>query len=635
MDTYVPATLPTLGAARRNAFKIHPRFQRPTVRETNWMGCLRPPGSLPTSSRPCSPLPPPARTCRVPTPDVMRILCLLPCSVFVAALLPAATPPRGPAPLAVSIQVDAAQPVGELKPIWRFFGADEPNYATMKDGEKLLGELGELRPREVYFRTHNLLCTGDGTPSLKWGSTNAYTEDAAGNPIYDWSIVDRIFDSYLARGVRPLVQIGFMPQALSISPEPYRHEWRPGLPYQTIITGWAYPPKDYDKWRELSYQWVKHCIERYGREEVEQWYWQVWNEPNGDYWMASREEFYKLHDYAIDGVRRALPTARVGGPHVAGSGGAMMDGFLEHIVRGTNYATGKIGTPTDYLSFHAKGQPTVVDGRVRLGMHQQLKAIDNGFRKIAAVPELKRLPIVIGESDPDGCAACTASVYPQNAYRSGSMYASYTAASFARKYQLAERHGVNLEGALTWAFEFEDQPYFAGFRVLATNGINLPVLNVFRMMSRLGPERLSVRSSAEVPLDTMLSEGVRGEFPDVSALAARAGESVAALVWHYHDDDLPGPEATVTLVVTGLPAHATSAKLTHYRIDDDHSNAFTAWQRQGAPAGPNVQQYQELVAAGALQTLQGAPDTIALQGGTATVQFSLPRQGVSLIIIHP
>src|SRR5213076_849697 len=114
-----------------------------------------------------------------------------------------------------------------------------------------------------------------------------------------------------------------------------------------------------------------------------------------------------------------------------------------------------------------------------------LRAIDSSFAIIASFPELKSKPIVIGESDPDGCAACSARVYPPNGYRNGGLYASYTAASFARKHDLADRHGVNLEGALTWAFEFEDQPYFAGFRVMASNGLTLPVFNVHRMMAKM------------------------------------------------------------------------------------------------------------------------------------------------------
>jgi xylan 1,4-beta-xylosidase len=185
-----------------------------------------------------------------------------------------------PAPFDVVMRVDVSRPGGELKPIYRFFGADEPNYATMKDGRKLLGELGKLGRPQTYFRAHSLLVTGDGTPALKWGSTNIYTEDSQGRPIYDWTIVDHIFETYLARGLKPYAQIGFMPKALSTHPEPYQHEWRPGLPYDDVYTGWAYPPKDYAKWGELVYQWVKHCVERFGRAEVEQWYWEVWNEPN-------------------------------------------------------------------------------------------------------------------------------------------------------------------------------------------------------------------------------------------------------------------------------------------------------------------------------------------------------------------
>jgi xylan 1,4-beta-xylosidase len=134
----------------------------------------------------------------------------------------------------------------------------------MKDGRKLLGELGRLAPQRVFFRTHNLLTSGDGTPALKWGSTGAYSEDAGGKPIYNWTIVDRIFDAYLESGVRPCVQIGFMPEALSVKPQPYRHHWTPTMKYDEIFTRWAYPPKDYAKWGELTYQWVKHCVEKYG-----------------------------------------------------------------------------------------------------------------------------------------------------------------------------------------------------------------------------------------------------------------------------------------------------------------------------------------------------------------------------------
>jgi xylan 1,4-beta-xylosidase len=527
----------------------------------------------------------------------------------------------------VSIRIDATKTVGELKPIWRFFGADEPNYATMKDGRRLLAALGELRPRQVYFRAHNLLTTGDGTPALKWGSTNVYTEDASGKPVYDWTIVDHIFDTYIARGVRPFAEIGFMPEALSTQPEPYQHEWRPGLS-NPITTGWAYPPKDYDKWRELVYQWVKHCIDRYGEAEVGEWYWEVWNEANGVYWKGTPEEFYKLYDYAVDGVRRALPNARIGGPHTAGSGGLFMDGFLKHIVNETNYATGQTGTSTDFLAFHAKGQPTMLDGHVRMGISAQLKTIDEGFKKIAAVRELNSKPVFIGESDPEGCAACKSS---QLGYRNGTMYSSYTAASFARAQLLADRDGVNLQGAVTWAFEFEDQPYFAGFRALASNGIGLPVLNVFRMFSMMSGQRLATQSSSEVPLDVILANGVR-DRPDVAAFASIDAHRLFVMVWHYHDDDVAGPDAEVTLNLTGLGHVSGLARVTHYRVDAEHSNAYALWTQMGSPVAPDDDEYARLLKASDLTTLdESAP--VQLRRGAGSFSFALPRQGVSLLVI--
>ena len=475
--------------------------------------------------------------------------------------LPAAIAAAPDSSFPVSVTVDATRSVGALPPIWRFFGADEPNYATLPDGEKLLLELGGLRPGNVYFRAHNLLTSGDGTPDFKWGSTNIYTE-TDGKPVYDFTIIDHIIDTYRARGIHPYLEIGFMPEAMTAAPPgvPYRRPWKPGVEYKGITAGWSYPPKDYGKWAELVYRWTAHNVERYGRAEVEQWYFEVWNEANLDfYWLGTPEDFYRLHDYATDAVRRALPTARVGGPDVAGSGGAFMDGFLQHVTTGTNFATGKVGTPIDFLSFHAKGQPSVVDGHVRMGIANQLKTADEAFAKIAAIPALAHKPIVIGENDPEGCAACPG---PQNAYRNDTVYSSYTAASYARLWELARRRNVNLEGALTWAFTFVGQPWFAGYRQLATDGVDLPVLNVFRLFARLGSEQTEASSSSEISLAQIVSDGVRGA-PDVGVLATRADDGrVDILLWHYRDDDVPGPTADIKLTLgSGARRRETSSDL--------------------------------------------------------------------------
>jgi xylan 1,4-beta-xylosidase len=527
----------------------------------------------------------------------------------------------------VSIHVDAGHVVGKAEPIWRFFGADEPNYATMKDGRALLDDLGKLSPGHVYFRAHNLMTSGDGTPALKWGSTNMYSDDAQGRPIYSWTIVDRIFDTYLQRGVKPYVELGFMPEALSTHPQPYQHAWRPGL--NNLKTGWAYPPKDYAKWDELVYQWIRHCIDRYGRDEVRTWYFETWNEANLPqyYWGGTREEFFKLHDTTVRAIRRALPDARIGGPDMAGANDDFLTAFMTH--------EEAAGIEDDFVSFHAKGSPTFIDdsqgGHIRMGIATELQVADREFANVAANPAFKSKPVIIGEADPEGCAACQG---PTNAYRNGTMYSSYEAAVLPRLAALAGRRDIKLQGTVTWAFEYEDQRYFAGFRQLSTNGIALPVLNVFRMYAMMGPERLDATSDHALPLDAILAHGVRND-PDVGVSASRDGEKVTIMVWHYHDEDVPGPAAHVSLQIDNLPKGLShGGVLTQYRVDDRHSNSFAAYQAMGSPLAPTAAQYDALAAAGNLASVS-PPQPLSIHDNSQTITFDLPRQGVALIILAP
>lgn len=531
----------------------------------------------------------------------------------------------------VHIRVDAGTRMGPNPMIWPFFGYDEPNYTYMKDGRKLLSELSALSPVPVSVRTHNLLTTGDGTAALKWGSTNAYTEDANGNPHYDWTIVNRIFDTYVQRRMKPLVEIGFMPEALSSKPEPYRHHWDPSQPYSTIFTGWAQPPRDYRKWSELVFQWVKHCVSRYGEKEVASWYWEVWNEPDTPYWQGTPAEYQKLYDYSADAVKRALPAIHIGGPASTGPANPraanFLREFLEHVTSGTNYATGRKGSPLDFITFHAKGRPKIVNGHEEMGSEFQLRDVNEGFKIVASFPDLKKLPIVISESDPEGCAACSIQYNPQNSYRNGTMYSSYTAATLARIQELADRNGVNLRGALTWAFEFENQPYFAGFRDLATNGIDKPALNVFRMLGMMEGDRIRVESSRALPLDEFVAKGVKA-VPDIDAMASRSANRISVLVWNYHDDDVSAPEAQVDLEVKGVTARRVLVR--QYRVDVEHSNAYSAWKAMGSPQSPTPGQSKQLETAGQLGTM-GPPQWMEAKDGEFDLTFALPRKGVSLI----
>lgn len=532
------------------------------------------------------------------------------------------------------ITIFADKPVGKAPPIWRFFGYDEPNYTYMPEGKQLLDEIAKLKPQPVYIRTHHLLTSGDGTAWLKWGSTGAFDEDRQGRPIYNFTIIDEIFDTFVLRGLKPLVEIGFMPKALSVKPEPYTNPVvTNGQPVDAVGRGWAYPPKDYEKWRGLIEEWVKHCIRRYGTNEVLTWYWELWNEPNIAYWRGTPEEYQKLYDYTADAIKKALPQAKIGAPHTAGTQGSaekFLRSFIEHCLYGTNYVNGNKTSPLDFIAFHAKGGTQFINGHVRMNAGNHLRIIENGFKIVNSYPELKGIPIIIGESDPDGCAACSARFFPQNNYRNTSQYASYTAATFMRKILLARRYNVNLIGAVTWAFEFENQPWFDGFRVLSTRGVALPVFNVFRMFSKLEPEQLATQPAPEKALDSILKNSVRGETPDIDAFATGGSNRLAILVWNYHDDGVDAGEEQVKLKIQGINPGVKSVRLQHFRIDNRHSNAYTLWKEFGSPQNPTPEQIQLLKRAAELTQLH-PEQTIELIGGETIIDFKLPRQSVSLI----
>jgi xylan 1,4-beta-xylosidase len=553
---------------------------------------------------------------------------LLLCLLLLFALLPAS----GGDGATVRVTVHADAPMGGVfSPIWSYFGADEPNYIYGPHGRKLLDELGEVgrsADAPVYFRAHNLFTTGIGDGSLKWGSTNVYTEREDGTPGYNWTITDRIFDAMRDAHVRPIVELGFMPEALSTHPQPYRHNF----PRGDLFTGWSYPPKDYAKWGALVEAYATHLKARYGT-AVDGWLWEVWNEPDIGYWHGTAQQYDRLYDVSAAAVRKVLPQAKIGGPDstgvYAGSGGvskseAFLRQFLTHCAQGKNAATGGTGAPLDFISFHPKGSPKFADGHVVMNVGQQLAAVERGMEVVASYPEWHNTPIVLGESDPEGCAACQGA---QNGYRNGPLYGVSVAEATAHTWELARKHGVRVQGAVTWAFTFENQPYFAGFRELATNGVDKAVLNVFRMMAMLGGEWVRTESTGALPVEQIVTSSVT-HAPDVAAVATRRPGEVDVLLWNYHDADLPAARAKVATEVRGLPRAQVTEEI--FLMDAAHSNPYAVWQRMGSPEQPSAAQQQELVRAGKLERVR-APHALAVKDGDATLQMSLARQGVALV----
>lgn len=531
----------------------------------------------------------------------------------------------------VSIQVDLTKTLGPYKPIYSWFGYDESNYTTMKDGKVLLSKLHDLSPVPVYIRAHHLFTSGNGVAELKWSSTNIYTLDRDGKPVYDFAIIDQIFDTYKAAGVRPMIELGFMPKDLASGKDPYQVRF----PGRTTSGSVQSPPKNYAEWSNLCRTFAEHLIRRYGREEVSRWYWEVWNEPDIDYWHGTQEEYNKLYDYAVSGVREALPTAIVGGPATTGPGAehaaSFLRSFLQHVATEKSAANGK-QVPLDFISFHVKGQPTIEAGQhVQMGLGKELLDADTGFAIVASYPQFVRLPIILSEADPEGCAACSSRMNPSNNYRNGTLYPVYTAAAIKALFELQDRRGVNLISMLSWSFEFEDRDYFEGFRSLSTNGIDKPILNLFRMAGMMSGQRVASQSTGQVSVDEILAHGVR-QSPDVDAFATLGTRQCAILLWNYHDDDIPAVPANLNLTVRGIPADVHRALLQHYRIDDTHSNAYTIWKAMGSPQHPTPDQYAALTVSAQLQLLT-SPIWLDVVNGSVTLPATLPRQATSLIIL--
>ena len=531
----------------------------------------------------------------------------------------------------VSIQVDLAKPEGPYTPIYGWFGYDESNYTTMKYGKQLLVELHDLSPVPVYIRAHHLLTSGNGVAELKWSSSNVFSLDANGKPVYDFTITDQTFDEFQKAGVRPFVELGFMPKDLAAT-VPGVTDYQVHYPGSTISGASNNPPKDYAVWGELVRKYTEHLVQRYGKEKVSTWYFEVWNEPDIAYWHATPEEYFKLYDYSVAGVRAALPDAIVGGPASTGpasdKASTFLDSFLKHCMNDKSAADGK-PIPLDFISFHPKGRPTVVDGHVRMGLSNELKAAGEGFRIVAKYPKYIHLPIILSEADPEGCAACSMKVNPSNAYRNDTLYPTYTAAAIKGLFALQDRYKVNLISMLSWSFEFEDKEHFEGFRTLATNGVDKPVINVFRMAGLMSGQRVNTSSTGQVPLDDILSSGVR-QTPDVDAFATRADHEAAVMLWNYHDDDMPASGTSVQLAIAGIPADVKKVLLQHYRIDNTHSNSYTVWKKMGSPQSPTAEQYARLKSAGQLELLT-SPEWLDVSSGKVTITTELPRQAISLV----
>jgi xylan 1,4-beta-xylosidase len=546
----------------------------------------------------------------------------------------------------VTVRVDCGAPQGPLRRIWTSLGFDEINWTSTPAGKRHLRTIAAFAERPYYVRSHYIFNSGIGWSLPHWGAGNVYHEDASGRPFYEFAIADQVYDAVVHAGHRPLVELAFTPRALvpdgaekTFAYEPSPTQWSP---YEAGL--WAMPPKDYDKWGGLVRALVEHCAARYGAEPVRGWLWELWNEPDILYWRGTPEQFHALYDVTAAAVKTALPGAQVGGPATTGDlgpgrrGHEFLEGFLAHCARRR--------TPLDFVSFHTKGArftPWRVYGplggpapvRQSPSSLKMLREVRAALDAVSAHAEFRDLPCIVDECDASVPAHWGVYDNDNFAYRNTEYFAVFQCKLMKKLLDLDARSAARVHQATTWSFYFEGERFFEGTRSLFTAAaIEKPVLNAYRMLSRLGDTRFAAESTHTWTLDRLDADEA-GMPEEIDALAAGGPSRVSVLVWRHADDQYAtDPDAAdVALRIERLPFRG-NVTVTHWRIDASHSNSHAAWQAQGAPQDPTAGQLAVIRERQGLERLE-ADRSETVRDGMLTLRLSLPLPSVSLIEVKP
>ncbi len=557
-------------------------------------------------------------------------------------MFPRAAPsdPSAPHVRQATVRVDAGADRGDLARIWESIGYDEINWTYTLTGRRLLKTFGELSERGYHVRPHYVFCSGTGFGIPHWGTGNVYHEDADGNPFYDFTIADQVYDAIVEAGHHVLVELAFTPRDLLPENAADLAVVRSPTVYSNYEAGaWAYPPKDYERWGGLVAAHARHCLERYGADEVGTWLWELWNEPDIFYWRGTPEEFYELYSVTARAVRSVLPDAQVGGPAVTGTGVDFLRGFLQH--------TRDQGDPIDFVSFHTKGSaftPWRVYGptggeapeKQNPSAHKMLFEIRRMLRVIAEFEEYRELPAIVDECDAGVPAHYSVYDNANFQFQNTEYYPVFQVKLMKKILDLNLLEDVQVQQATSWSFYFEGERFFEGTRsFLTAGGIEKPFLNAYRALARLGERRVEATSDAAHPV-TLLDEANGRSMPEeVDALASRSSSgTVAVLVWRHTDDQYQrdDDDADVTLEVAGLDAERYT--LSHLRIDADHSNSHTVWVAQGSPQLPTEDQLAAIRSRQGLEELE-PPREVRPSGGSTQLAVRLPLPAVSLLVLEP
>jgi xylan 1,4-beta-xylosidase len=454
----------------------------------------------------------------------------------------------------------------------QMFGSGRANLtlrASYRDDLKRVKKITDFR----YVRFHAIFHDENGV----------YSEDAEGNPVYNWSYVDQIYDGLLANGVRPYVEISFMPKALAKRLD-YHAFW-----YKQIVS----PPADYAKWDALIRAFARHLVERYGINEVSQWYFEVWNEPNIDFWTGrpAQQTYFELYDHTARALKSVSERIRVGGPATAQA--AWVSDMIAHATQ--NHV------PLDFVSTHVYGNDTaenVFHDNRAIGPHQMVWAAVKMVHDEVQHSARPDLPIIWSEFN---------AIYSNQQEITDSIYMGPWLAEMASR----------CDGLVTimsyWTFSdvFEEQgvvktPFYGGFGLVAEDGIPKPSFDAFELLHELGDARLPAPAG------------------DVLATRRKDGTLVIA-AWNLVEPGAGGAEKTIALELQHGGANATA---TIRRVDAQHGDTLDAWKAVGSPKYPTQAQIEALRKAAEM----GPPEVHPVKNGRLTL--TIPPMGLAVVEIR-
>jgi xylan 1,4-beta-xylosidase len=466
--------------------------------------------------------------------------------------------------------IDSSAPAHPFPHFWEhMFGSGRASLSLRDSYRQDLRQVKQITELE-YVRFHAIFLDDMGV----------YDEDSAGRPIYNFSYVDQSYDGLLQNGVRPFVELSFMPRKLASNKDALHAFW-----YKQNVS----PPKDWAKWDDLVYQFTKHLVDRYGVEEVAKWYFEVWNEPNIDFWVGEPKQatYWELYDHSVAAVKRVNPRFRVGGPATAQA--AWADAFIRHCT--------EKHIPVDFVSTHVYGNDGSQDvfgtneniPRDRMVCRSVKKVHDQ--IKASALPQL---PLIWSEFN--------ASFFNEPAVTDSTYMGPWMADTIRQCDGL-----VNEMSYWTFSDVFEEQgvvkrPFYGGFGLIAAGDIPKPAFNTFKVLHFLGDTRIELNS-------------------DSALVTQRKNGTLVIALWNLVAPEASGPAKTLTLEVKN--AKVTTASIWH--VDRQHGDVRVAYEAMGSPQYPTTDQLAKLRKAAELP----GPEKAKLNGGKLSVE--IPAQGLVVI----